>query len=130
VRAGSVAAEEMGYLIQMATITVAATVLLASVARADQAKKAPLQVFVLAGQSNMEGQGKIASNPKRTAAKERWSTWFTTRPRPTASSAAGQGGQMDRPRRCWIWYLGRKGNLTVGYGAKEDRIGPELGFAW
>ena len=28
----------------------------------------------------------------------------------------------------WIWYLGRKGKLTVGYGAKEGMIGPELGF--
>jgi alpha-galactosidase len=28
----------------------------------------------------------------------------------------------------WIWYLGRNGPLTVGYGAREDRIGPELGF--
>ena len=28
----------------------------------------------------------------------------------------------------WIWYLGRKGKLTVGYGAKEGLIGPELGF--
>ena len=28
----------------------------------------------------------------------------------------------------WIHYLDRKGKLAVGYGAKEDRIGPELGF--
>lgn len=28
----------------------------------------------------------------------------------------------------WISYLDRKGPLTVGYGAKNDRIGPELGF--
>jgi alpha-galactosidase len=28
----------------------------------------------------------------------------------------------------WIWYLGRAGGLTVGYGARNDRIGPELQF--
>ena len=28
----------------------------------------------------------------------------------------------------WIWYLDRQGGLTVGYGARDDRIGPELQF--
>jgi alpha-galactosidase len=27
-----------------------------------------------------------------------------------------------------IWYLGRKGNLTPGFGFREGYIGPELGF--
>ena len=30
----------------------------------------------------------------------------------------------------WISYLERQGALTVGYGPKSDRIGPELGFGW
>lgn len=30
----------------------------------------------------------------------------------------------------FITYNGRKGNLTVGYGADKDRLGPELGFGW
>ena len=28
----------------------------------------------------------------------------------------------------WIHYLDRKGMLTAGFGVKDDRIGPELGF--
>ncbi len=28
----------------------------------------------------------------------------------------------------WIWYLGRKGGLSAGYGSREDRIGPEFQF--
>ncbi len=28
----------------------------------------------------------------------------------------------------WVWYLGKKGPLTVGYAGKDDMIGPELGF--
>jgi alpha-galactosidase len=27
-----------------------------------------------------------------------------------------------------IWYLGRKGNLTAGFGVREGYVGPELGF--
>ena len=30
----------------------------------------------------------------------------------------------------WIHYLDRKGKLTAGFGVKEDRIGPELGFGY
>ena len=30
----------------------------------------------------------------------------------------------------WISYLDRKGPLTVGYGARPETIGPELGFGW
>ena len=39
---------------------------LASAARAQQAGKSPLQVFILAGQSNMEGHGEIKPNPNST----------------------------------------------------------------
>jgi alpha-galactosidase len=30
----------------------------------------------------------------------------------------------------WITYLDRNGPLTVGYGARPEMIGPELGFGW
>ena len=39
-----------------------------------------------------------------------------------------KGGKWIARDDVWIWYLGRNGKLTVGYGAKEDRIEPELGF--
>jgi hypothetical protein len=41
--------------------------------------------------------------------------------------AAGQWRKRDD---VWIAYLDRKGPLTVGYGARPDKIGPELGFGW
>ena len=39
--------------------------LIATRAVADQGYQGPLKVFILAGQSNMEGHGKIASDPDR-----------------------------------------------------------------
>ena len=41
--------------------------------------------------------------------------------------AAGQWRVRDD---VWISYLDRKGPLTVGYGARQETIGPELGFGW
>src|SRR5271169_3272072 len=47
----------------------AIAVLLATPAVADQAKKGPLKVFILAGQSNMQGQGKVTADPKSNGGK-------------------------------------------------------------
>jgi alpha-galactosidase len=113
----------------IATLTVAAMLLLVTAALADQAKKGPLKVFILAGQSNMEGQGKIASDPKRNGGKG--TLEYVVHHPATASRfkhLLGQDGKWIVRDDVWIWYLGRKGKLTVGYGAKEGMIGPELGF--
>lgn len=91
----------------------------------------PVQVFVLAGQSNMEGQGFIAADPGRNGG--RGSLEFLVRQPETAQrfahlrTAAGEWARRDDVS---IAYLDRRGPLTVGYGAKPDRIGPELGFGW
>lgn len=97
----------------------------AALAAADK----PVQVFVLAGQSNMEGQGFIKADPKRNEGQG--SLESLTRDKATADKfkhLVSQDGRWVTRDDVWIHYLNRKGRLTVGYGAKEDRIGPELGF--
>jgi len=94
-----------------------------------RALKSPVKVFILAGQSNMEGQGKIKADPRRNEGKG--SLEYMVRDPARAEFAKrlkGAGGKWVVRDDVWIWYLGRKGPLTVGYGARADRIGPELGF--
>lgn len=90
-----------------------------------------LKVFILAGQSNMQGQGFIAADPKRNEGKG--SLEYLVKEPATAARfkhlVDAQGKWIVRDD-VWISYLDRKGQLTVGYGAQEDRIGPELGFGW
>jgi hypothetical protein len=96
---------------------------------ADDASKAPLKVFILAGQSNMEGAGKIALDPKRNEGKG--SLEYLVKDPATADRfkhLKNADGEWVARDDVWIWYFDRKGPLTVGYGAREDCIGPELGF--
>ncbi|MCU0784963.1 MAG: sialate O-acetylesterase [Verrucomicrobia bacterium] len=91
----------------------------------------PVRVFILAGQSNMEGHGFVAADPKRNGGKG--SLEFVVKDPATAKhfaplvDAAGKWRTRDD---VWISYLDRKGPLTVGYGARPEMIGPELGFGW
>ncbi len=90
----------------------------------------PVRVFILAGQSNMEGAGLIKADPKRNGGKG--SLEFLVKDTATAKHLAplvDSTGQW-RPRDdVWISYLDRKGPLTVGFGARAgETIGPELGF--
>lgn len=91
----------------------------------------PVQVFILAGQSNMEGQGIIAANPARNEGRGTLE-WLLTNPEtaPRFSRLRHVDGRWAQRDDVWISYLDRQGPLTVGYGAKADRIGPELGFGW
>jgi len=107
-------------------------VLLSFLVRAPAADAAPpVKVFVLAGQSNMEGHGLIPADPNRN--EGRGSLEYLAKNPATAErfqpllAADGKWAARDD---VWIWYLGRHGALTAGYGAREDRIGPELGFGW
>jgi len=94
-----------------------------------QAGKGPVKVFILAGQSNMEGQGAIQADPKKNEGKG--SLEYLVKTPATADRfkhLVDKDGKWVVRDDVWIWYLGRKGGLTVGYGAREDRIGPELQF--
>ena len=94
-------------------------------AQAAQAGKSPVKVFILAGQSNMEGQGIISGEKKGTlesllkdpASAERY------------KHLVGKDGKWVVRDDVWITY-GRKGCLTVGGYAAKGCIGPELGFGW
>lgn len=108
---------------------VAVVVLLLAPAAPAPAADKPVPVYVLAGQSNMEGHGFIAADPKRNGGKG--SLESLTKDRATADQfkhLLDKNGKWAVRDDVWIHYLERKGKLTAGYGVKDDRIGPELGF--
>ncbi len=87
------------------------------------ADQKPLRVFVLVGQSNMQGHADVRTfehigmDPK------------------TAPLLRDMQGEDGTPRVCddvWISYLSKdlekQGRLTAGFGASESKIGPELTF--
>jgi len=93
------------------------------------AAEEPLKVFILAGQSNMEGAGAIHADPARHEGKG--SLEHLVEDPATAERFAhlveDDGAWVIRDD-VWISYFDREGGLSVGYGAREDRIGPELEF--
>jgi Carbohydrate esterase, sialic acid-specific acetylesterase len=92
----------------------------------------PVKVFILAGQSNMEGAGQIKADPKRNGGQG--SLEFLVKDAATAKRFApllDVAGNWRVRDDVWISYLDRKGPLTVGFGARAgETIGPELGFGW
>lgn len=94
-----------------------------------RAHESPVQVFILAGQSNMEGAGAIHSDPKRNEGQG--SLEHLVKDPATAERykhLVDEKGEWIVRDDVWISYFDRRGGLTVGYGAKEDRVGPELEF--
>jgi alpha-galactosidase len=79
----------------------------------------PIQVFILAGQSNMEGKAKVSLLDYQVAQP-------ATRALFAHFQKAGKWAERDD---VWIKFLERKGKLTVGYGSPKC-IGPELQFGW
>ena len=87
------------------------------------ARQGPVKVFILAGQSNMQGHAALRTLEyliynEETAGeyqqwKDRWGDWHE---------------RSD----VWIWTTDgeRYGNLKPGFGQSEKKIGPELGFGW
>jgi hypothetical protein len=104
----------------MRTIIIPAVVILSSVglaqAAAAEAQK-PVKVFILAGQSNMEGKAKVALleyQVQQTATRELF-------------QHLRKDDQWVERDDVWIKFLDRKGKLTVGFGS-PNCIGPELEF--
>jgi alpha-galactosidase len=87
------------------------------------AKQGPVKVFVLAGQSNMQGHAALRTleylvyNEKTAAQYEHWKD---------------RDGRWTERRDVWVWTTDgeRYGNLKPGFGANEMKMGPELGFGW
>lgn len=90
----------------------------------------PVRIFILAGQSNMEGAGVIVSGSKQRNDGEGTLDFLVNKSERCAKyqHTIDSAGNWLVRNDVWIWYLGRKGGLTVGYGAKKDRIGPEFQF--
>jgi len=94
---------------------------------AQQAGKSPVKVFILAGQSNMQGHGVISGGPGTLEALLNDDSAGAY-----AYLRSGNGQWMVRDD-VWIHYERtatdiRSGGLTIGYGANDSRVGPELGF--
>jgi len=80
-------------------------------------KQKPIKVFILAGQSNMEGKAKVSVmeyQAKQPATRELYQHVY-------------KDGKWIERDDVWIKYREVKGKLTVGYH-KPPSIGPELGF--
>ncbi len=94
---------------------------------ASQATAKPLKVFILAGQSNMQGHVNVstfdsmADDPKTA---------------PILKEMRNADGKPRVCRKVWISSVGcagddtteQKGELTVGFGSRSDEIGPEFTF--
>ena len=115
----------------MKHITAIFLITMSSIASAQDVAK-PVRVFVLAGQSNMEGAGQIKADPKRNGGQG--SLEFLVKDAATAKRFAplvDSAGEWRTRDDVWVSYLDRKGPLTVGFGAlPAETIGPELGFGW
>ena len=89
---------------------------------------APLKVYILSGQSNMQGHAKIstfdsmAKDPKTA---------------PLLQEMRDPSGKPVVCERVWITYLSednagkptvKEGKLSAGFGASEEKIGPEFTF--
>lgn len=80
-------------------------------------EKAPIKVFILAGQSNMEGKAKVSLleyQAQQPATRELFAHW----------QQEGRWLERDDVR---IKFLDRAGKLSIGYGS-PNCIGPELEF--
>lgn len=83
----------------------------------------PVRVFLLAGQSNMEGKGAVRhleALVKEEEGRARLASFL-------------KGGRFEARRDVWVSYErmrgGRKeGGLEPGFGSRDHQIGPELGF--
>ncbi|MFT5290172.1 MAG: hypothetical protein ACI8QS_001426 [Planctomycetota bacterium] len=97
-----------------ALITLALLSLLAPSLRASEGT---VRVFILAGQSNMEGKAK----------NELWEHQATNDATAELFAQHRKDGQWIERDDAFIKYLGRHGNLTIGYGS-PGRTGVELEF--
>ena len=91
---------------------------------------AKLKVFVLAGQSNMQGAGQVEMKEDSRNGGQGTLAYLVKNEK-TAEKYAhlvnGKGEWIPR-RDVWIRYDDRKDGLRPGFGFRTSSIGPELGF--
>ncbi len=95
---------------------------LAGLHAADPSK--PLKVFVLAGQSNMQGHAKVTTFEH---------IGMDPATKPMLEAMLGTDGKSKVCQRVWISSIGcaeaeQTGKLTAGFGASAEKIGPEFTF--
>lgn len=91
------------------------------------AEKKPLKVFILAGQSNMQGHAKISTIEH---------VGMDPATKPMFDAMIGADGKPKTCERVWISSIGcskddtteQTGKLTAGFGASPEKIGPEFTF--
>ncbi len=88
-----------------------------------------VKVFILAGQSNMQGHGKVDAEPQANEGKGSLE-WLVKNPEtaPRFQPLVDSQGEWIARKDVQIWSLDRKGDLAPGFGFREGYIGPELGF--
>ena len=84
----------------------------------------PLQVFILAGQSNMQGHAKVSTFED---------IGMDPATKPMLAEMLGAHGKPKVCQRVWISSIvcadaEQTGKLTAGFGATEEKIGPEFTF--
>ena len=88
--------------------------------------KGSVKVFILAGQSNMEGHGVVQGTQKgslETLSKD-------------PISAARYKHLLDKDGKwivrddVYLYYYAPRGRLTIGNSAAKNAIGPEFAFGW
>ena len=120
----------MGKIEQNVNFMIIAVVIGLMPGTASQAAAKPLKVFILAGQSNMQGHANV-------------STFDSMADDPKTAPILKEMRDADgKPRVCqkvWISSIGclgdaysdlreQKGKLTAGFGASPEKIGPEFTF--
>ncbi len=103
----------------MKTLTFLASLLLTA-----QLHAKPLQVFILAGQSNMQGHAKVSTIEH---------IGMDPATKPMLADMLSADGKPKVCERVWISSIGcaeaeQTGKLTAGYGASPEKIGPEFTF--
>mgnify|MGYP003332856905 CR=1 FL=1 len=101
--------------------------LIASLLFTAQLQAKPLKVFVLAGQSNMQGHAKISTFEH---------IGMDPATQPMLADMLGTDGKPRVCERVWISSIGcakddkteQTGKLTAGFGATPEKIGPEFTF--
>ena len=92
--------------------------------------QAKLKVFILAGQSNMQGAGQVHINPKSHTKGKGSLEYLMNDPKTAAKFAhlKDKNGEWVVRKDVWIRYDDRQDGLRPGFGARNTTIGPELGF--
>lgn len=95
----------------------------------EAAPRKAIKVFILAGQSNMEGHGAITANAAQN--NGHGSLEYLVKNEATSDQykhTVNSDGSWVTREDVWVEYLGRKGKLSVGFGAREHLFGPEFQF--